>query len=291
MLSGYLRRSAGAPSSPSLAEALSSLSIRRPGRRQCAAAVLALLAFTAVSCGGGRPSAVPSPPPGPASSDQGPITAGTVVDIVDGITIDVDVGGEVLRVRYLGLELPTGADSGGSLERAIQFNRFLVEGRRVELEKEVVDTDDRGRLLRYVYVGGEMVNRAVLTNGYARVSSFPPGFKHRSEFEFEEEAAKRDRRGFWESTKSPSSGATPSQDFSGGTLPAPPSTEPPSIVCDSSGVAPRIKGNVDARTGERTYYLPTSLLYATVVIAEADGDRWFCTEDEAVAAGWRKSEQ
>ena len=65
----------------------------------------------------------------------------------------------------------------------------------------------------------------------------------------------------------------------------------PDTPCDSTGAPPIVKGNVDARTGERIYYVPTSLLYTTVVISEAEGDRWFCSEDEAVIAGWKRSKQ
>jgi hypothetical protein len=44
-----------------------------------------------------------------------------------------------------------------------------------------------------------------------------------------------------------------------------------------------IKGNVN-RKGERIYHLPGGLDYAKVNIS-APGKRWFCTEDEAEAAG------
>lgn len=46
-----------------------------------------------------------------------------------------------------------------------------------------------------------------------------------------------------------------------------------------------IKGRV-AR-GERVYVLPWSTEYAKARISKSKGERWFCTEEEAVAAGWR----
>ena len=45
------------------------------------------------------------------------------------------------------------------------------------------------------------------------------------------------------------------------------------------------KGNVNRR-GERIYHMPASVDYAMVNMA-APEKRWFCTEDEAKAAGWR----
>lgn len=50
-----------------------------------------------------------------------------------------------------------------------------------------------------------------------------------------------------------------------------------------------IKGNVSFNTGERIYHVPGQAYYDETVINEDYGERWFCTEDEAVEAGWRKS--
>jgi endonuclease YncB( thermonuclease family) len=49
-----------------------------------------------------------------------------------------------------------------------------------------------------------------------------------------------------------------------------------------------IKGNI-SRSGERIYHLPGMRDYDKVRISERNGERWFCTEDEARAAGWRKA--
>lgn len=47
-----------------------------------------------------------------------------------------------------------------------------------------------------------------------------------------------------------------------------------------------IKGNISQK-GERIYHTPWSPHYARTRINEADGERWFCDEAEAIAAGWR----
>jgi endonuclease YncB( thermonuclease family) len=48
-----------------------------------------------------------------------------------------------------------------------------------------------------------------------------------------------------------------------------------------------IKGNI-SRNGY-IYHVPTGLYYAKTHIDEKKGERWFCSEDEAIAAGWKKS--
>lgn len=49
-----------------------------------------------------------------------------------------------------------------------------------------------------------------------------------------------------------------------------------------------IKGNISA-DGERIYHVPGQKYYGVTKITEAKGERWFCTEAEALAAGWRRS--
>ena len=47
-----------------------------------------------------------------------------------------------------------------------------------------------------------------------------------------------------------------------------------------------IKGNING-DGERIYHTPDSPTYGPTQIDEDRGERWFCTEAEARAAGWR----
>lgn len=51
-----------------------------------------------------------------------------------------------------------------------------------------------------------------------------------------------------------------------------------------------IKGNIN-RGGERIYHVPGGEHYERTRIDTSKGERWFCSEDEAVAAGWRRSQQ
>ncbi|WP_292223627.1 hypothetical protein [Mesorhizobium sp.] len=56
----------------------------------------------------------------------------------------------------------------------------------------------------------------------------------------------------------------------------------------SSSAGCSIKGNISAK-GERIYHVPGQKFYADTKIAEAKGERWFCSEADARAAGWRKA--
>ena len=212
------------------------------------------------------------------------------MNVVDGVTIEVEVGGQVFEVKYLGVDLPVDEGSTGARMRALEFNRFLVEGDTVDLERGSAETDELGRLLRYVYADGEMVNMALVANGHAEVSDFPAEFVHRGSFQVAEQSAKRDRKGLWARTepsseeKEESPAGTPS--FTGGTLPPRGGVS----FCDFSGTSePVIKGNVDSRSGDRIYHVPGGFFYSTTVVDADSGDMWLCTEEQAMAAGWKRS--
>lgn len=73
--------------------------------------------------------------------------------------------------------------------------------------------------------------------------------------------------------------------------------DPPTIVAESRGcpsgcTAPpegcNIKGNINAE-GEKIYHVPGGGSYGPTVISPDKGERWFCTDAEAVANGWRKA--
>ena len=55
----------------------------------------------------------------------------------------------------------------------------------------------------------------------------------------------------------------------------------------SSSASCDIKGNISVNRGERIYHVPGQKFYDRMVISEGKGERWFCSEDDALAAGWR----
>jgi hypothetical protein len=57
---------------------------------------------------------------------------------------------------------------------------------------------------------------------------------------------------------------------------------PPLVGCP-------IKGNISYSTGEHIYHVPGQRYYWATRINPFKGERWFCSENEAIAAGWRKS--
>jgi micrococcal nuclease len=159
------------------------------------------------------PTVVPSPSPVPApvfgEEPTGLVQAGTVVAVVDGDTIDVDVAGTVFRVRYIGMDTPetrSGVEWMGA--EASAANESLVAGTQVLLEKDVSETDQYGRLLRYVWVaegeGWLLVNLELIRLGYAQISTYPPDVKYADNIYVQaEREAIEAGRGLWAPTPTP----------------------------------------------------------------------------------------
>ncbi|POH35894.1 hypothetical protein ATY31_00275 [Sinorhizobium americanum] len=50
-----------------------------------------------------------------------------------------------------------------------------------------------------------------------------------------------------------------------------------------------IKGNISYNTGERIYHVPGQEYYSQTRVNYLDGERWFCSEETAREAGWRRA--
>lgn len=57
---------------------------------------------------------------------------------------------------------------------------------------------------------------------------------------------------------------------------------PPLVGCS-------VKGNISTYTGERIYHVPGQQYYNATRVDLLKGERWFCSEKAARAAGWRRA--
>lgn len=191
-----------------------------------------------------------------------------ITRVIDGDTIEI-TGRR--QLRYIGIDTSERGDCFGA--ESTQKNKELVEGKTVRLEKDVSETDRYGRLLRYVWVEDVMVNEELVRSGFASVSTYPPDVKYVERFRALEQEAREANRGLWDPNVCTIQGAS---SFSQ-------SSNPPVAQPSCS-----IKGNIST-SGEKIYHVPGCGSYNKTVIDEGSGERFFCTEEEAVAAGWRRA--
>ena len=138
--------------------------------------------------------------------------APVVTRVIDGDTIEVNIGGTLFRVRYIGIDTPELDDERPEFyalaQEATLYNRQLVEGQDIRLEKDVSETDQYGRLLRYVYVGDVFVNAELVRLGLAWAKAYPPDTKYQDILDEAEGEARQAEIGIWQETETPPSGTT-----------------------------------------------------------------------------------
>lgn len=121
-----------------------------------------------------------------------------VIRVIDGDTIEIDTGESV---RYIGINTPEMKDERGEVQcfskEAKEKNRQLVEGKSVELEKDISEKDIYGRLLRYVWIGDRLINEELVREGFAHSATFPPDIKYQEIFIEAARLAQSENKGFW----------------------------------------------------------------------------------------------
>ncbi len=149
--------------------------------------------------------------------------------------------------------------------------------------------DRRGRTVARCEVDGEDIQKWMVRNGWALAYA---RFSH--DYDADEKAAREAKAGMWQGAfiapwdwrirnkKTTVLGATK----------PPPSANAILLASASGAVAPSpdctIKGNVN-RSGECIYHKPTSRWYAQIKMHISKGTRWFCSVDDAEAAGCRET--
>ena len=136
------------------------------------------------------------------------------------------------------------------------------------------DRDRYGRVVAVCRAGGVDLNAWVAAQGWALAYR-----RYSKDYVGEERAARAARRGIWRGEFVAPWDWRRGERLAG--APADSSTE-------SAGC--RIKGNI-SRSGERIYHVPGGEYYARTRISPSKGERWFCSEREARAAGWRRARQ
>ncbi len=124
-----------------------------------------------------------------------------VVEVVDGDTARMLVGGDEESVRYIGIDAPESAIPGHEPEcfgkAATRVNRRLVAGELVRLRFGRERRDDYGRLLAYVHAGATFVNAELIRRGYARTLKIAPNDDRAPLFARLQQRAANAGRGLW----------------------------------------------------------------------------------------------
>ena len=209
--------------------------------------------------------------------------------IIDGDTIDI--GGQ--RIRFFGIDAPeAGQTCVAKSEWDCGRQATLALTRMIETHRVSCAERHRDQYQRIVAVchlwnpDGPDVNAEMVREGWAMAYRL-----YSTDYVKQEHEARSARRGIWRGTLvAPWDWrvAQQAKERAGGTRAATvqnASDQPKAQTGDC-----KIKGNISAR-GERIYHVPGGEYYNATQINTSKGERWFCSEAEAEAAGWRRSKR
>ena len=199
--------------------------------------------------------------------------------VIDGDTIEVGTA----RIRLFGVDAPESAQScvAGSRpwpcgRQATQALAGQIDNRSVACEER--DRDRYGRIVAVCRHSGHDVNAWLVREGWAMAYR-----RYSTAYVDEEEAAKAAQRGLW------SGEFVPPWDWRRGERLMAATRDAPRVSAGERGGC-KIKGNISHNSGRRIYHMPGGRDYERTRISTSRGERYFCTEAEARAAGWRRGE-
>jgi len=124
-----------------------------------------------------------------------------VTRVVDGDTAHIEIEGDDVTVRFIGIDTPESVAPDQPVEcfgrEASAYTEDRLEGERVRLEYDVEREDRFGRTLAYVWVDDELFNETLVREGYALVTTFPPNVRYVDRFTAAQRDAREHERGLW----------------------------------------------------------------------------------------------
>ena len=192
--------------------------------------------------------------------------------VIDGDTIDI--AGQ--RIRLLGIDAPERGQSCKWPEKTVPCGDIAADALTGTVAAQDVRCETRGkdrygRWIAVCFAGEIDIGQNVVYMGWALAYR-----KYSTDYVATEEDAREARRGMWR-----------------GKFIAPWEWRRGKRLASDTPRADRpcgIKGNI-GKGGARIYHLPGGAYYGRTKITKSKGERWFCSEDEARAAGWRRSKR
>lgn len=215
-----------------------------------------------------------------------------VESVIDGDTFRINYKGELVSVRIIGVNTPeiATADAPGECygEEARNYLKQSIEGQLITLSVDPSqdDRDKYGRLLRHVgFNDGANVAYSIIADGYGYEYTYETAHYYQQEYRDAEREARQKELGMWRSgvcTERATTSTPPSVSTQTPIASTPQQQDKTNCV---------IKGNISYYGGKKIYHVPGQKYYDETIINEAMGERWFCSEEEAQAAGWRRSKE
>jgi micrococcal nuclease len=132
----------------------------------------------------------------------------TILKVVDGDTVDIDINGHTERVRLIGVNTPETKHPTKPIEcfgpeASAYMTQLLPKGTTVRIERDVEARDRYGRMLLYLYLGSDdlFINLELVARGYGTPMSIEPNTFHRNDFVRAAAQAEAANVGLWKACR------------------------------------------------------------------------------------------
>lgn len=192
-----------------------------------------------------------------------------LIRVIDGDTWDV---GDT-RVRLFGIDAMERDQTCTRTDQTVwACGRWTTKQVRAQFEGRqascrAVTTDRYGRVVARCFVAGQDAGRVLVQSGLALAYR-----RYSMDYDLDEKRANVAGIGIHQG------------------LVQRPSEFRANPVAQTAPEGCSIKGNISSK-GERIYHVPGQEHYGRTRISPSKGERWFCSEREARAAGWRRAKR
>jgi micrococcal nuclease len=226
-----------------------------------------------------------------------------VYETIDGDTVKVKINNREETIRMILVDTPETKHPSKPEQpfgkEASDFTKQILLNKNVDIELGIQERDKYGRLLAYIYIEGKMFNKMLIEKGLARVAVYPPNTKYLDEFKKVEKKAKEQGIGIWSienyvhdngydtsnnQSKTSITSTQPKTNQSSSTSSSQSFVNDPS---DDKETNLDCKGKIKGNANSKIYHVPGGAYYDKT----QDNIVWFCSEEEAQAAGFRKSKR
>jgi len=128
----------------------------------------------------------------------------TVLDVVDGDTLKVDMDGKRTTIRVIGLDTPETRDPRKPVQcfgrEASRQAHALLDGHQVRLSSDPTQdaVDKYGRMLAYVWLpDGRLFQHVMIAEGYGHEYTYEIPYEHHDAFKAAQRSAREQGRGLW----------------------------------------------------------------------------------------------
>jgi micrococcal nuclease len=132
----------------------------------------------------------------------------TVLKVIDGDTVDIDIKGNTERVRLIGVNTPETKHPTKPIEcfgpeASAYLTQLLPKGTHVRIERDIEARDRYGRMLLYLYRISDnlFINLDLVSHGYGTPMSIEPNTFHRNDFVHAAALAETTNVGLWKACR------------------------------------------------------------------------------------------